>query len=112
MAQAALAAGKILKKEKLLYAAREQIHWVNGKNPFAQSLMVGSGKRFGTLYAVFPGVCAGQLPVGIQTKKNEDFPYWPAGNQATYREVWTSCTVKIMGVCGEILKKTNKNIES
>lgn len=112
MAQAALAAGKILKKEKLLYAAREQIHWVNGKNPFAQSLMVGSGKRFGTLYAVFPGVCAGQLPVGIQTKKNEDFPYWPAGNQATYREVWTSCTVKMMGVCGEILKKTNKNIES
>lgn len=112
MAQAALKAGAILKNGKLLQAAREQVHWINGKNPFAQSLMTGSGNRFGTLYAVFPGLCTGQLPVGIQTKKNEDFPFWPGGNQATYREVWTSSTVKMISLCGEILKNPYKSGEN
>lgn len=101
MAQAAFLTGGYLGRRNLLQAAAEQIHWLNGKNPFRQSLVTGNGKRFGTFYAVFPGICAGQIPVGIQTKKNEDIPFWPHGNQATYREVWTSCTIKMMTICGE-----------
>ena len=88
----------------MVQAASEQIHWLNGKNPFRQSLMTGNGKRYDFFYAVFPGICAGQVPVGIQTKKNEDFPYWPAGNQATYREVWTSSTIKVMDICAGLLE--------
>ncbi len=104
MAQAALRVGRFLGRPGLVQAAAEQIHWLNGKNPFRQSLMTGNGKRYDFFYAVFPGICVGQVPVGIQTKKNEDFPYWPAGNQATYREVWTSPTIKVMDICAELLK--------
>lgn len=103
MAQAALRVGKYLNRPSLVQAAAEQIHWLNGKNPFRQSLVTGNGKRYDFFYAVFPGTCAGQIPVGIQTKKNEDFPYWTAGNQATHREVWTTCTIKMMDICAELL---------
>lgn len=103
MAQAALRVGKYLNRPSLVQAAAEQIHWLNGKNPFGQSLVTGNGKRYDFFYAVFPGICVGQIPVGIQTKKNEDFPYWTAGNQATHREVWTTCTMKMMDICSELL---------
>lgn len=111
MGEAALITGRFLENQKLVQASAEQIHWINGKNPFCQSLMTGNGKRFGCFYAVFPGLCAGQIPVGIQTKKNEDIPFWPAGNQATYREVWLSCTIKMMGICGKFIKKPWKKQE-
>ncbi|HIZ64560.1 MAG TPA: glycoside hydrolase family 9 protein [Candidatus Blautia pullicola] len=109
MGDGALTAGRYLGKEKLIQASAEQIHWVNGRNPFRQSLMTGNGKRYGSLYGFFPGNCTGQLPVGIQTKKNEDTPFWPAGNQATHREVWTSCTIKMMDICGKLIEKYDKN---
>lgn len=103
MARAALGIGEYLGRPSLVWAASEQIHWLNGKNPFGQSLMTGNGKKYDFFYAVFPGTCVGQIPVGVQTKKNEDFPYWTAGNQATHREVWTTCTIKMMDICAELL---------
>lgn len=108
MGESALIVGNYLKRQELVQAAAEQIHWLNGRNPFTQSFMTGNGKRFGSFYAVFPGICAGQVPVGIQTDKNEDIPFWPMGNQAVYREVWTSGTIKLMRLCAEMLKNTEK----
>lgn len=104
MGQAAIITGEFLGDEELIQIGRDQIHWLNGKNPFRQSLVVGNGKRFDFFYAVFPGVCVGQVPVGIQTKKNEDFPVWNSGNQAVSREVWDSSTIKMMSICGKNVK--------
>ena len=33
---------------------------------------------------------AGSIPVGIETRGNEDIPFWPMENNATYKEVWTT----------------------
>lgn len=104
MGQSAVLTGIYLKRQSLIQAATEQIHWLNGKNPFVQSFMTGNGKRFGFFYAVFPGICTGQVPVGMQTNKNEDIPFWTMGNQATHREVWTSGTIKMMSICGKLMK--------
>ncbi|KLU68936.1 MAG: hypothetical protein RHS_5232 [Robinsoniella sp. RHS] len=82
--------GHYLQDEELLQIGREQLYWIFGKNPFGHSLMYGAGSRYPAQYAIFPGECVGELPVGIETLDNEDIPYWPQGNNATYREVWTS----------------------
>ncbi len=88
--KAASLLGRYFGDEELLQIGREQLYWIFGKNPFGQSLMYGAGSRYPAQYAVFPGESVGELPVGIETFGNEDVPYWPQGNNATYREVWTS----------------------
>ena len=88
--KAASLLGHYLQDEELLQIGREQLYWIFGKNPFGHSLMYGAGSRYPAQYAIFPGECVGELPVGIETLDNEDIPYWPQGNNATYREVWTS----------------------
>lgn len=103
MGQAAIITGRFLEDEELIQVGRDQIHWLNGRNPFRQSLVVGNGQRFDFFYAVFPGNCVGQVPVGVQTKKNEDFPVWNSGNQAVSREVWSASTIKMMSICGKML---------
>lgn len=104
MGKAAAIVGRRLKDETLLQMGREQIYWMLGKNPFDQSLMYGVGERYPSQYAVFPGESAGELPVGIETRGNEDIPYWPQGNNATYREVWTSCTARWLWLTAELLR--------
>lgn len=103
-AKAAALAGNYLRDQRLLEIAREQIYWIFGKNPFGRSLMYGMGRDYEQLYSVFPGICTGQLPVGIQTKFNEDIPYWPQTNQATYKEVWTSSTSNFLSLLTEMYK--------
>lgn len=103
MGQAAIITGEFLEDEELIQVGRDQIHWINGRNPFRQSFVVGNGRRFDFFYAVFPGVCVGQVPVGVQTKKNEDFPVWNSGNQAVSREIWSASTIKMMSICGKML---------
>ncbi|WP_342757334.1 glycoside hydrolase family 9 protein [Kineothrix sedimenti] len=88
--KAASLVGRYFGDEELLQMGREQLYWMFGKNPFGHSLMYGAGRRYPAQYAVLPGECVGELPVGIETFNNGDEPYWPQGNNATYREVWTS----------------------
>src|SRR4029077_20579737 len=59
-----------------------------GRNPFSQSTMYGEGYDFPALYAPFPGNVVGALPVGIQTRGEQDVPYWPVQSTWTYKEVW------------------------
>ena len=68
--------------------AQQQLEWVIGRNPFAQSCMMGEGYDYTPLYSPMSGYMAGSLPVGIQTKGAEDVPYWPAQSTWTYKEVW------------------------
>lgn len=67
---------------------QKQLQWVVGRNPFAQSTMCGEGYDFAPQYTAMSGAMVGSLPVGIQTRNNEDTPYWPAANCYNYKEVW------------------------
>jgi len=68
--------------------AQHQAEWIIGRNPFSQSAMYGEGYDFAPLYAPFPGNIVGALPVGIQTRGEQDVPYWPVQSTWTYKEVW------------------------
>ena len=81
--------------------AHEQMYWMWGKNPFGQSLVYGDGSRWCRQYAVLCGECVGEVPVGIETKGNEDTPYWPQNNNATFREVWGAAACRLMWLCAD-----------
>jgi hypothetical protein len=68
--------------------AQEQLEWVIGRNPFAQSMMWGEGYDFAPQYTPSSGDIVGSLPVGIQSRGDSDVPYWPVQNTWTYKEVW------------------------
>ena len=68
--------------------AQLQAQWVVGRNPFAQSTMVGEGYDWAQQYSVSSGDFAGALPVGVQSRGDNDEPYWPAANMYVYKEVW------------------------
>jgi hypothetical protein len=68
--------------------AQQQLQWVVGRNPFAQSTMYGEGHDFAPQYTAMSGNMVGSLPVGIETRADNDIPYWPAANCYNYKEVW------------------------
>ena len=68
--------------------AQHQAEWIIGRNPFSQSAMYGEGYDYTPLYAPFPGNVVGALPVGMQTRGDQDAPYWPVQATWTYKEVW------------------------
>lgn len=68
--------------------AQEQMEWVVGRNPFAQSMMWGEGYDYTPLDTPSSGDMVGALPVGIQTRGDVDVPYWPVQTTWTYKEVW------------------------
>ena len=103
-AKGAAAAGGYLNDAFLMEAAASQTDWLFGKNPFGRSLMYGVGTGYQQLFSTFPGICVGQLPVGIETDGNSDVPYWPGGNQSTYKEVWVTSVAKLFAIIAEIYK--------
>lgn len=102
MGKAAAIIGSYFKEESLKEIARQQLYWMSGKNPFCQSLIYGEGTRYAQQYTHFPGEMMGEMPVGIQTRKNEDIPYWPAGNNATYKEVWLTTAGRWLSIIAEL----------
>ena len=73
---------------KSAQVAEQQLEWVIGRNPFAQSMMYGEGYDFTPQYTPSSGDMVGSLPVGIQTRGVADVPYWPVQSTWTYKEVW------------------------
>ena len=69
--------------------AQKQAQWFVGRNPFSASIMYGEGYDWTPLYSVRSGQMVGALPVGIETKGDDDAPYWPMQICWTYKEVWT-----------------------
>lgn len=100
--KAAALCGNFLNDRELKEIAEDQLRWTVGKNPFGQSLMYGEGDRYAQQYAALPGEMTGELPVGIQTKYNEDKPYWPQWNNATYKEVWVTSAGKWLSLIAEL----------
>ena len=80
--------GKYLNDKELINIAEQQLFWIVGKNPFGQSLIYGEGHNYMQQYTALPGEVVGEIPVGMQSRYNEDTPYWPQFNTATYKEVW------------------------
>ena len=102
--KAASILGTYFQDPELLQIAHEQLYWMWGKNPFGQSLVYGDGANYCRQYAVLCGESVGEVPVGIETLENEDVPYWPQNNNATFREVWGAVACRLMMLCADTLK--------
>ena len=103
MGKAAMLVGRYFGDRELVELGREQMYWMWGKNPFGQSLIYGAGSNYCRQYAVLCGECVGEVPVGVETSGNEDEPYWPQNNNATFREVWIGAACRWLQVCADCL---------
>ncbi|RHL12713.1 MULTISPECIES: glycoside hydrolase family 9 protein [Bacteroides] len=99
--KAAAICAKVLKDKELKDIAEQQLFWVVGKNPFGQSMIYGEGSNYPQLYTALPGETVGEIPVGMQSYFNEDSPYWPQFNTATYKEVWGSSAARWLMLISE-----------
>lgn len=108
MGKAATLLGRYFGDRELMQLGREQLYWMWGKNPFGQSLVYGTGSNYCRQYGVLCGECVGEVPVGIETYGNEDVPYWPQNNNATFREVWVGAACRWLQVCADCLEPDKK----
>ena len=99
--KAAALAGKFLNDKELINIAEQQLFWIVGKNPFGQSYVWGEGSNYPQLYTALPGETVGGIPVGMQSKFNEDAPYWPQFNTATYKELWGAPAARWLSLIAE-----------
>jgi len=86
--KAAAICGRVLGDAELMDIAEKQLAWAVGFNPFGQSIIYGEGANWGQQYNALPGEMVGEIPLGFQAYGNEDEPYWPQFNTATYKEVF------------------------
>ena len=100
--KAAAVCARLLGDRNLEDMAREQIYWVIGKNPFAQSMVYGEGFDYPLMDSFSSGPLTGEVPVGIRTIDDTDIPYWPQVNNACYKEVWTCVAGKILSLISEL----------
>lgn len=99
--KAAAICARILKDPELKDIAEQQLFWIVGKNPFGQSLIYGEGSNYAQLYTALPGETVGEIPVGMQSYYNEDTPYWPQINTATYKEIWGASAARWLMLISE-----------
>ena len=69
--------------------AQNQLEWIVGRNPFAQSTIYGEGYNFPLYYFVSSGPIVGSIACGILTNGNSDIPNFPASACYTYKEIWS-----------------------
>ncbi len=101
-AKALSVAGRHCADPESLALAREQVDWTLGRNPFAQSLMYGVGHGYAPQYTAASGDITGSLPVGIQSRFDEDEPYWPASNCYNYAELWVHPSSRLLGILSDL----------
>lgn len=99
--KAAAICARVLADDELKRIAEEQLFWVVGRNPFGQSMIYGEGSNYPQLYTALPGETVGEIPVGMQSYFNEDEPYWPQFNTATYKEVWGASAARWLMLVSE-----------
>lgn len=101
-AKAMSSIARLRRRPDLLKISQHQIEWVLGKNPFCQSLMYGEGYDYAPQYTAMSGNIAGSLPVGIQTSREKDIPYWPVNNCYNYKEVWVQPSARWLWLMSDI----------
>jgi len=104
-AKALSAAGRLLRDSSATSLARAQLHWVVGRNPFAQSTMFGEGHDWHQQYSVSSGDFVGSLPVGMQSRAHTDLPYWSAQNMYVYKEVWVHSTARWLWILADLVDR-------
>lgn len=100
--KAAALAARALGDDTLYDAARAQIYWLLGMNPFGQSMVYGEGYGYPLMDSFSSGTITGETPVGIRTLGDSDIPYWPQVNNACYKEVWTVVAGKLLSLISEL----------
>lgn len=103
MGKSAAVIGRLTNNQALLDMGYQQLQWMVGKNPFGQSMVYGEGHNYPQQYSVSSGEITGEMPVGMQTFGEEDEPYWPQFNNATYKEVWVGVAGKWLSLTAELL---------
>ncbi|MDP4224592.1 MAG: glycoside hydrolase family 9 protein [Bacteroidota bacterium] len=109
-AQALSCAAKLRGDRESFDLALNQLEWIAGRNPFSQCTMYGEGYDYPPLYTPSSGDIVGALPVGIQTRAENDIPYWPVQSTWTYKEVWVHPVSQWLGVMAWLTEI--KNIKS
>jgi hypothetical protein len=107
MGKSAALCGNFLHDKELMDIGREQLYWIVGKNPFGQSLIYGEGYNYPQMDSFSSGEMTGEIPVGIRSHGNDDIPYWPAVNNACYKEVWVTAAGKWLSLISEYQNQTN-----
>lgn len=88
--------------------AQRQAQWIVGRNPFVQSTMYGEGYDWAQQYSVSSGDFVGSLPVGMQSARDTDLPYWPSQNMYVYKEVWVHSTSRWLWLMEDLIGSTAK----
>lgn len=101
-AKAAAITARVLKDAELEKIVQRQLEWIMGKNPFARSFMYGEGYDFPPQYSEFANDMVGELPVGIQTFENNDMPYMPMMNSATFKEIWVHSSSRFLWTIADV----------
>ncbi len=101
--KAASMLGAYFGDDTLTQIGLEQLYWIAGKNPFLQSMIYGEGHRYCQQYAISTGEVTGEIPVGMESYQNEDIPYWPQGNNCTYKEVWVVPAGRYLSLAADLL---------
>lgn len=96
------AAARLLARPSLWRLVDQQLEWTVGSNPFGQSLMYGEGYDYAAQYTATSGDICGSLPVGIQTNRHHDLPYWPAQNCYNYKEVWVHPSSRWLWIMADV----------
>jgi hypothetical protein len=82
--------------------AEQQMQWALGRNPFSQSLMYGEGYDYVPQYNPMCGDLVGAMPVGLGAR-NDDAPYWPAGNnEPSRKEMWVQTVTRFINLAGNL----------
>jgi hypothetical protein len=107
--RAMTASARLLKDRVLWDLAQKQLEWIAGLSPFCQSTMYGEGYDFAPQYTATSGDIVGGLPVGIQTSRNHDEPFWPADNCYNFKEIWIHPSSRWLGIMADLeaMKRTN-----
>ncbi len=93
---------KVRRNTELINLCQKQLEWVVGRNPFSQSLMYGEGYDYAPQYTAMSGDMVGSLPVGIQTSRDKDIPYWPVNNCYNYKEVWVQPSARWLWLMSDL----------
>lgn len=93
---------RVRKNTELLNLSQKQLEWVVGRNPFSQSMMYGEGYDYAPQYTAMSGNMTGSLPVGIQTSREKDIPYWPVNNCYNYKEVWVQPSARWLWLMSDL----------
>jgi hypothetical protein len=102
-------AARLLNRPELFELVQDQLRWVVGQNPFAQSTMYGEGYDYAPQYTAMSGDMVGSLPVGIQTRGSEDVPYWPVTNCWNYKEVWVHPSSRWLFILADLVDRNQQS---